>query len=138
MSARRAALAAVLMLACLMANAQPIWQQYLSLPNGTLARDHLEQLTSRPHLAGTEGDAWTADFVESQFRSFGLDVKRYSFDVYLPFPGKASLQGVPPFQYEATLHESAFPQVRYSTCLLFKHKAMHRTQDAIYLLLLLF
>ena len=101
--------AALLVLAT--AAQEPIWKQFLSLPDSALARDQLQELQSRPHLAGTPGDLWTAQYVASQFQGFGLDVTNATFDVYLPFPVRARLRGLPPFQFEAVLKETAYPEV---------------------------
>jgi hypothetical protein len=89
-----------------------VWKQFIDLPKASEARDRLQQLTSRPHLAGTTGDLWTAEYVYSKFASYGLNMINSSYDVYLPFPVKARLRGIPPFQYEAVLHEASFSQVK--------------------------
>ena len=94
------------------------WKEFLDIPSNNSAREHLRQLTMHPHLAGTAGDFATFEYVYSQFQSFGLETLNSSFDVYLPFPLKASLKGLPPSQYQAVLHEDVFSEVQLCLCFL--------------------
>lgn len=44
-------------------------------------------LTSIPHLAGTEGDLISAQYIENEWKKQGLDtVQTASYDVYLDYP----------------------------------------------------
>ncbi len=88
-----------------------IWREFLRLPDANIAREHLQVLTSEPHLAGTKGDQFTIDYVYGQFRSYGLEVLNSSYDVYLPFPVSARLRALPPHSFEAVLKETAYPEV---------------------------
>ena len=96
------------------ASKDPIWRQFLQLPNNNSARAHLEQLETRPHLAGTPGDLWTAEYVQGKLSSYGLEVVNTTFDVYLPYPVSAQLRGVAPFRFQAALKEMPFPQVEFT------------------------
>ena len=49
------------------------WEnQYMSIPSNTSARASLKHLTSKPHVAGTQGDYEMALFVRDTLRSSGI------------------------------------------------------------------
>ncbi|KAK7098631.1 N-acetylated-alpha-linked acidic dipeptidase 2-like [Littorina saxatilis] len=47
---------------------------------------HLRFLSERPHLAGTEGDQRTVDYVKQEFEAMGYEVTLYPYDVLLSYP----------------------------------------------------
>src|SRR5690606_2700623 len=44
----------------------------IAVPDPAIARMHSEALSVRPHMAGTEGQALTRDYVIEQMRAMGL------------------------------------------------------------------
>jgi hypothetical protein len=65
-------------------------ENYLKILNDDInienVKRHLKYLSSVPHLAGTDGDKNTADYIYDQFKSYGLDsVNMNDYDVYLDF-----------------------------------------------------
>ena len=65
-------------------------ENYLKILNDDInienVKRHLKYLSSVPHMAGTEGDKNTADYIDNQFKSYGLDsVNINDYDVYLDF-----------------------------------------------------
>ncbi|XP_076451144.1 glutamate carboxypeptidase 2-like isoform X4 [Babylonia areolata] len=49
---------------------------------------YLRVLSERPHLAGTEGDERTVDYVEQELKKMGYDVTLAPYDVLLSYPAK--------------------------------------------------
>eukprot|EP00163_Fabomonas_tropica_P034085 TRINITY_DN929_c3_g1_i1.p1 TRINITY_DN929_c3_g1~~TRINITY_DN929_c3_g1_i1.p1 ORF type:complete len:131 (+),score=25.54 TRINITY_DN929_c3_g1_i1:284-676(+) len=47
-------------------------QEFLSIPSPARAYEHLSYYTSIPHLAGTPGDAATAEWTQQTLQSFGV------------------------------------------------------------------
>ena len=86
----------------------PWHEAFLSLPSNESEAALLRNVTSRPHLAGTEGDAWTAAWVGATLASYGLNVSTASFDVMLSYPKGASLAALPPFAFNASLRETLY------------------------------
>ena len=64
----------------------PAERAYVAVPNATIASRHLRVLTSKPHVAGTAGDAEMAEYVQAEFRAAGLDAEIYALDVRLNYP----------------------------------------------------
>ncbi len=53
---------------------------------------NLRRLTEEPHLAGTENSLKVAEYLKDQYESYGLQVKIYEYQVYLPHPITLYLQ----------------------------------------------
>lgn len=82
-------------------------KQARSLPDAARIRATIEQLSSRPHLAGTAGSQETAEWILSQLRSWGIDAKIETFDALLPTPEARVLEMAGPPAFEAKLQEPA-------------------------------
>jgi N-acetylated-alpha-linked acidic dipeptidase len=73
---------------------------------------NLYNLTRKPSLAGTPGGKAIADFIQSEFKRYGLeDVHQEEYNVYLPFPtNNNKLQLIKDendeVQFEADLYET--------------------------------
>jgi N-acetylated-alpha-linked acidic dipeptidase len=62
-------------------------QVFLSAPQAESARQNLRFITSLPHVAGTDGDAITADFVQQKFVAAGIsNVTQFHLNVLLNYP----------------------------------------------------
>ena len=49
-------------------------------------REWMKRLSARPHHLGSAYDRENAEFIASQFRSFGFETEIESFDVLFPTP----------------------------------------------------
>ncbi|KAK0662172.1 putative glutamate carboxypeptidase [Lasiodiplodia hormozganensis] len=73
-------------------------------------RDNLKHITSVDHVAGTKGDKFLANWIESFFTQAGMDkVATLEYNVYLNYPVKegrrVAIVDPPEFRYEAKLEE---------------------------------
>ncbi|KAF9631558.1 putative glutamate carboxypeptidase protein [Lasiodiplodia theobromae] len=73
-------------------------------------RNNLKHITSVDHVAGTKGDKFLANWIESFFTQAGMDkVATLEYNVYLNYPVKegrrVAIVDPPEFRYEAKLEE---------------------------------
>lgn len=63
------------------------WQQIFveSIDNNSIS-NHLKQITKEPHVAGTSENFKTADYVESNFKTYGLNAHHKDYNVLLTYP----------------------------------------------------
>src|SRR6266478_3216165 len=66
-------------------------QEFLAVPNPTLAEQHLKILTASPHIAGSPEDKKTADYVARQFRAAGLQTDIVEYKVWMNRPAEISV-----------------------------------------------
>jgi hypothetical protein len=81
------------------------------------ARENSRFLTSKAHVASTREDEETAQFVNDQFKSFGLSTFTKEYYPLLHFPSSTQLQLLEPKEYNATLVEensNHIPWLAYS------------------------
>src|SRR5687768_3549012 len=76
-------------------------------PDSAVAMRHARALASGPHVAGTEGQARTRDYVVAQMRALGIETEVRAYDVWLPHPTRAQLWRVAPDTLELPLVEPA-------------------------------
>ena len=80
--------------------------------------DHLREwhnlIASRPHPAGSEGDAQVIASIAGAFDAMGLEVKVHRFTAYLSRPVSASLRLTAPSEVDLPLTEMALPGSTYS------------------------
>ena len=57
---------------------------------------HLKWLTSRPHLAGSEGTRLTVEYLHKELSSYGLETETVEYIGYLPAPISVSLDLIEP------------------------------------------
>ncbi|MCH9014483.1 MAG: M20/M25/M40 family metallo-hydrolase [Gemmatimonadetes bacterium] len=62
-------------------------------------------LSAEPHVAGTQRQRWTAEFVDSLTRSWGLETQLDSYLVYLPHPVELAVRRVSPDPLELRTFE---------------------------------
>jgi len=87
----------------------PNWpNRFLELPRPDSCRTFLMHLTEEPHVAGTEQDLVTAEYVMRKFKSYGLTVEMNAYDVYLPFPKKVEFKITQPIQFTGPTPEAGF------------------------------
>ena len=71
-------------------------------------RHKLRQLTEEPHLAGTENSRKVAEYLRTEFESYGLQVQIYEYHVYLPHPLEVHVELVSPVQHVAVSKEEGW------------------------------
>ena len=74
------------------------------------ARRWSRALSAEPHVAGTPRQRWTATYVDSLTRRWGLASRIDSFLVYLPHPLTLALRRVAPQPQDLTITEPALAQ----------------------------
>lgn len=73
------------------------WEDlFLSYPSPASLRAELQTLTARPHMAGTDADRATAEYVAGVFRAAGWNTQIIPYSVRLPYPVQVSVSLVKP------------------------------------------
>jgi N-acetylated-alpha-linked acidic dipeptidase len=65
--------------------------RFLAVPDPKLAEEHLRTLTKAPHMAGTQEDKATAEYVAQKFREAGLDTEIVEYKVWINYPLEISV-----------------------------------------------
>ena len=81
---------------------------FIDLVSIESCRNNLRRLTEEPHLAGTENSLKVANFLKEQYESYGLQVKIYEYQVYLPHPLEILVKLVSPVEYVAANKETGW------------------------------
>jgi N-acetylated-alpha-linked acidic dipeptidase len=61
-------------------------QQFIAIPDATLAGEHLKALTAAPHIASSKEDYATAEYVAAHFKAAGLETSIVPYRVWLNMP----------------------------------------------------
>jgi N-acetylated-alpha-linked acidic dipeptidase len=92
----------------------------VAIPDATRAAAHSRALSDRPHLAGTEAQAQTRDYVIARMQAMGLETEVREYHVWLPHPTSIRAWRVAPNGMELEVSEgpvgedptsSAWPQI---------------------------
>lgn len=87
------------------------WEnKFRSIPDPGIMRDSMQRLSARPHHVGSAYDKQNAEWILSQFKSWGLDAQIETFDVLFPTPRQRLVELVEPTHYTAKLQEPPIPQ----------------------------
>jgi len=82
------------------------WEnKFRAIPDPKILRDTMQRLSARPHHVGSPYDKQNAEWILSQFKSWGLDTQIETFDVLFPTPKERVLELVAPSKYIAKLQE---------------------------------
>ena len=81
---------------------------FKDLVSSEMCRTKLRRLTEEPHLAGTENSRKVAEYLRSEYESYGLKVKVYEYQVYLPHPLEVHVELVSPNKHIAVNKESGW------------------------------
>ena len=87
---------------------QKIETEFKELVSPEICRIKLRRLTEEPHLAGTENSRKIAEFLKNEYESYGLQVKIYEYQVYLPHPLEVHVELVAPTKHIAVSKESGW------------------------------
>src|ERR1700757_991582 len=88
--------------------AQRDWEnKFRAIPDPKNLRDYMQRLSARPHHVGSPYDKDNAEWILSQFKSWGLDAQIETFTVLYPTPKSRKLELIGPKPYTAKLVEPA-------------------------------
>ena len=68
----------------------------------------LRYLTEEPHLAGTENSRKVAEYLQTEYENYGLQVQMYEYHVYLPYPLEVHVELLSPIPHLAVSKESSW------------------------------
>ncbi|HLJ91111.1 MAG TPA: M28 family metallopeptidase [Candidatus Angelobacter sp.] len=84
------------------------WEnKFKTIPNPQILRDNMQRLSARPHHVGSPYDKQNAEWILSQFKSWGLDAQIETFDVLFPTPKERLVELIEPGHFTAKLQEPA-------------------------------
>jgi N-acetylated-alpha-linked acidic dipeptidase len=84
------------------------WEnKFRAIPDPKILKDSMQKLSARPHHVGSAYDKQNAEWILSQFKSWGLDAQIETFDVLFPTPKERVLELTEPTRYTAKLQEPA-------------------------------
>src|SRR5438270_1972182 len=87
------------------------WEnKFRAIPDPKILRDTMQRLSARPHHVGSAYDKQNAEWILSQFKSWGLNAEIESFDVLFPTPKERVLELIEPTRYTARLQEPPVAQ----------------------------
>jgi N-acetylated-alpha-linked acidic dipeptidase len=69
---------------------------FLAVPDPRLAKEHLQFLTSAPHVAGSPEDLKTAEYVLERYKAAGLDAYIQQYKVWMNLPLDIKVEVVAP------------------------------------------
>jgi N-acetylated-alpha-linked acidic dipeptidase len=87
-------------------HAERDWENtFRRIPDPKILRESMQRLSARPHHVGSPYDKQNAEWILSQFKSWGLDAQIETFDVLFPTPKERVLEMTEPTHYTAKLVE---------------------------------
>ena len=81
---------------------------FKGLVSAERCKHRLRHLTEEPHLAGTENSRKVAEYLHTEFESYGLRVQVYEYHVYLPHPLEVHVELVSPGEHLAVGKEASW------------------------------
>jgi N-acetylated-alpha-linked acidic dipeptidase len=88
--------------------AEQQWEtKFRALPSADIDRENDRRLSAQPHHVGTARDKENAEWILSQFQSWGWDAHIENFDVLMPTPKTRMLEMLEPTKFTARLQEPA-------------------------------
>jgi N-acetylated-alpha-linked acidic dipeptidase len=84
-------------------------RQFKGLPSASIAEEYFDVLSAEPHHTGSPYQIKLAQYVGDLFRSFGMEVSRYQYDVLIPWPGEQRLELVAPVSQAIQVDEDTLP-----------------------------
>ncbi|HEY7059298.1 MAG TPA: PA domain-containing protein, partial [Vicinamibacterales bacterium] len=80
-------------------------ERFRAIPKPDNLRAYMQLISETPHHAGSPASRKVAEYVLSQFKSWGLNASIEQFEALMPYPTERALQLVSPEQYTAKLQE---------------------------------
>ncbi|HKS81490.1 MAG TPA: transferrin receptor-like dimerization domain-containing protein [Candidatus Acidoferrales bacterium] len=88
--------------------AEQQWEaKFRALPSAEIDRENDRRLSAQPHHVGSARDKENAEWILSQFQSWGWDAHIENFDVLMPTPKTRLLEMIEPTKFTARLQEPA-------------------------------
>jgi N-acetylated-alpha-linked acidic dipeptidase len=79
-------------------------------------KTHLQKLTERPHVAGSETNEAVQNYMSSVMENAGFKVKAYPYDVFLPSsPGESFIEIITPVRETLTQQENILEEDPFSS-----------------------
>ena len=73
------------------------WEnKFRAIPDPRILRETMQRLSARPHHVGSPYDKQNAEWILSQFKSWGLNAEIETFDVLFPTPKERVLELIAP------------------------------------------
>ena len=86
------------------------WEQkFRAIPDPNILRENMRRLSAYPHNVGSAYDKENADWMLSQFKSWGFDAQIETFYVLFPTPKERVVELVAPTKFRAKLQEPPVP-----------------------------
>jgi N-acetylated-alpha-linked acidic dipeptidase len=82
-----------------------IEDQFRAVPKPENLREHMRIISAEPHHAGSPNSRKVAEYVLSQFKSYGLNASIEQFEALMPYPTERVLEMTSPARYVAKLKE---------------------------------
>jgi len=77
----------------------------IARPSANVARSHSQALSKETHVAGSEAQARTRDYVIQQMREMGLETEVRRYDAFMPYPTSVRVWRIAPTEKELSLAE---------------------------------
>jgi N-acetylated-alpha-linked acidic dipeptidase len=86
-----------------------IEQTFRAVPKPDNLRERMRVITETPHHAGSPASRKVAEYILSQYASWGLDAQIESFEALMPYPTERLVEMVAPGRAKLALKEPAIP-----------------------------
>lgn len=87
------------------------WEtKFRAVPDPAKLREYMKVIAAEPHHAGGPGSKKVAEYVLSQFQSWGLNAWIEEQEALMPFPTERIVEMVAPERYRARLEEPEIPE----------------------------
>lgn len=97
-------------------NQAAIEKAFVAAQNPARFREHLTNLTTEPHVAGTKANERVRDYIAEAMRKAGWQVEIFPYDLYLPVgPGETRAEIVLPTRQPLNNMENIYAEDRFST-----------------------
>lgn len=94
---------------------QVIESQFLQLVNENAFKNHLKELTKKPHVAGSKANEDVQRYMTKVMERAGLDVKLYPYDIYMSKePGNSIVELITPVRQPLSQQENVVLDNPYS------------------------
>jgi N-acetylated-alpha-linked acidic dipeptidase len=90
-------------------------EKFRAVPKPENNREYMRVISAEPHHAGSPGSKKVAEYVLSQFKSWGLNASIETFEALMPYPTERVLELVAPVNQVMKLAEPAVPEDPDST-----------------------
>src|SRR4029077_7023626 len=85
-------------------------EKFRAVPKPANNRQYMRVMSAKPDYAGSPGSKKVADYILSQFKSWGLNASIETFEALMPYPTERLVELVAPEKYTLKLQEPAVPQ----------------------------